>query len=231
MKNVVLSAIAFIILTFVPTTIAARVVIHRPADVSVADVTFARQTGGNGTAGAPAEVDLSDFSVTFDLQCVDGTFDQSVSGYIFYDASSVVADLSAGTVTLAQGEDGEVTVKGDLSGLDKDHIYLFVPWSSYNGQLGDPIYFCSSEYSDNDYADADNLRIYSHPQTGSVTVVSPDPMSEVAIYSLNGDHAQSVVIDGDYTVTMDLSQLTDGLYVLETTYSDGSIALDRIIKR
>ncbi len=56
-------------------------------------------------------------------------------------------------------------------------------------------------------------------------------MSEVAIYSLNGDHAQSVVIDGDYTVTMDLSQLTDGLYVLETTYSDGSIALDRIIKR
>lgn len=230
MKRSVFGALALLIMTILPTRIAARQTMQPTAEAKVASVTFGHQTGGDGTAGAPAEVDLSEFSATFNVECSGGQFDQSVSGYIFYDASTTVADLEGGIVSIGTGESGAVTVSADLSGLDRDHIYLFVPWSAENGQLGVPYYFRSAEGARADRAEA-ALRIYSHADTDCFTIVSPDPMTELSLYSADGELAQGLSVDGDYSVTVDISGLTDGFYVLEATYSNGTVAMDHLIKR
>ena len=230
MKRTAFGAIALLIMTILPTRIAASQTTQPTAEAKVASVTFGNQTGGDGTAGAPAEVDLSDFSATFDVECSEGSFDQNVSGYIFYDASTTVADLDGGVISLVSGESGAVTVSADLSARESDHIYLFVPWSAENGQLGVPYYFRSASGARAD-REAAALRVYAHADTDCFTIVSPDPMTELSFYTTDGELAQGLSVDGDYSVTVDISNLTDGLYVLEATYSNGTIAMDRLIKR
>lgn len=220
-----------LLLSVIPSQLVARNNGRYTDAATVASVTFAHQTGGDGTAGAPAEVDLADFSATITVDGGESEFEQGVSGYIFYDASTTVADLDGGLMTIAPGATAAVTVSGDLSSLASDHIYLFVPWSAEAGQLGDPVYFRSAAGAAAERSGADLLRVYNHQQNGTVTLVSPDPIAGISLYSLNGEYAHGLVTDGDYTITVDLSELSSGLYVLETTYADGSIVSDNIIKR
>ncbi len=228
---IILSASAAVM----PASIAAGVMIHPESESHVRTVSFEGQIAGDGTAGAPAVIDGDELKATFTLVCDSGYFASDVAGYIFYDASEIVRGLGAGFTEVAQGGSTDITVASDMSDLDPDHIYMFVPWSTLEGQLADPVYFRTAEGYDDEqiaYDDGGNIHIYPQGELSSVTITTSDsPFTEVSLYTLDGSYAGGLAVDGHYEVTLDLTDLAHGLYVLEATCADGTVSADKVLRR
>ena len=212
-----------------PIAVTVKALYAEP-EAMATNVTFGRQRSGDGTAGSPAEVDFADFSATIDVECVQGYFGQTVSGYVFYDTNTVARTLTGNFVGLEQGGTASVEVKGSLTDLTPGHTYIFVPWASQQGQMGNPVYIIASGSAITS-PEASATRVYPNPMTHSVTVDSPEPLAEVNILAVEGSSAIEYDAGGNYSVTIDITSLPVGLYIVEAVRTDGSVVIDKVIKR
>ena len=74
------------------------------------------------------------------------------------------------------------------------------------------------------------LVIYPNPATDVVTIESQEPIKTVELISMQGIVVKSVVADS-HRCTMTLIGLQEGIYIVRTILSNGSVQFGRMVKR
>ena len=74
------------------------------------------------------------------------------------------------------------------------------------------------------------LVIYPNPATDVVTIESQEPIKTVELISMQGIVVNRVVVDS-YRCTLSVANLLDGIYIVRTTMSNGSVLYGRMVKR
>jgi len=75
------------------------------------------------------------------------------------------------------------------------------------------------------------FRIFPNPASESLYVESEETISRVNIFSLTGNLIHSISDTGDYRVTVDVSNMPSGLYIISVTSSSGNIFSSKFLKK
>ena len=167
---------------------------------------------GNGSSDNPYELDFAKFEATITVECESGYFGQTVSGCMFVDTHTMVQTVPGTFVGIEQGSHTDVTLRADLSNLDGNRVYMFVPWASQQGQLGNPVYVRSS-------------------QAGITGVEADRDIAGIRVYTLDGVTRLSIDCDGSSRPDAEINGLPTGIYLLEVKYDDGTVVCNKVIKR
>jgi endoglucanase len=76
----------------------------------------------------------------------------------------------------------------------------------------------------------DPIEIYPNPVTDFVFIKAPAGLNRVTVYSLVGSRKILKQSEGSY-ITIDLSDLPKGIYLVKVELDDGSLKLDKIVKK
>lgn len=155
------------------------------------------------TDGNSSTVNAYQMNMTAEVSCTSGYASAPLTLYIFPGTGGTsVGSLTSEPVFLSAGESKEVTFKGRFS----------------NGDPG-ATYFCEVYYNGNWISNQVTFTL-ADVFTGLDNTLLDKQVSSVNVYTLNG---------------MSVSETTDnlpaGIYVVVTTYNDGSVNTSKLIKR
>lgn len=75
------------------------------------------------------------------------------------------------------------------------------------------------------------FRVFPNPASESLYVESEETISRVSIFSLTGNLIYSIADAGNYRVTVDVSGMPPGLYIISATSSSGNIFSSKFLKK
>lgn len=218
-----------VISTGIPVTVEAAPT-EAPAVTASSEIVAA--PGRGIMESVPAEVALADFDAEVTLNCTVGYFAYTVKGLVYYDATHVVKTLDGEFVGIKSGQTAKLRFLSDLSDLDSDHTYMFVPWADDYGQLGDPVYFRASSISAIDHLTQDTgMTVSPNPASDMVSITSPAIVRRVEVYSASGAKYIDIAGLNDRSVTVDVASLPSGLYLLRVVVDGGTAEVVRLIHR
>lgn len=195
-------------------------------------VTFGPDRVAGATADKPAEITKEDFSVNIGLECTEGYFFDKLWGLVYYNTTGVM-ELYGSYIGISEGQSGSVEIKDAGDWIHPGAVYTVYPYGVDHGRFAAPAYFrvttSSAEAPGADRAEAVTLR--PNPARENLTVESGSPLGEVRVYSLSGAELLVAAGGDDMTVTLDVSGLPAGLYMVKVTGADGAVNTAKLIKR
>ena len=130
-----------------------------------------------------------------------------------------------------------------MTGWDFDNVW---EWRTDNGHnypalrgigaqtctLPEALYSALSGIGDiTDSNSADFVTAGPNPTQGILHVNSTSPLSMLALYNLNGACVNSAACDGQHSITLDMSSLPSGMYILIATDDKANNSIFKIIKK
>ena len=196
-------------------------------------VTFGPDRVAGATADNPAEIAKDDFSVNVGLECTQGYFFDKIWGLVYYNTTGVM-ELYGSYIGIEEGQTGTVEIKDAGDWIHPGAVYTVYPYGVDHGRFAAPAYFrvstSSADITGADRAEAVSLR--PNPARENVTVQSVTPLREISVYSLSGAELLKIAGEGEQpSVTLDVSSLPAGLYMVKAAGADGSVNTAKLIKR
>ena len=149
-------------------------------------------------------------------------------------SGSTSLDAAGGHFTILNGNCSDWSCKEDISGQpcadpgnynDRNHLLGgFTQDTTLNLQFGsctDPTNVSQIE---------DNFSIYPNPSNGIINVQAAERINTVNVYNMIGNLVMVRNISNTQT-TLDIEQLTNGVYFMELNFDNGSIINSKIIKK
>lgn len=199
---------------------------------ATATTILASQAGRGVTTDTPVETDLSQFSASVKVSGTSGYFAHPVDGDIYYTPTQRIAIIPGEFVGLAPQQEKEINFSADLSDLEPDHTYMFVPNATSYGQLGMPTYFRAQTMADiTEVTTPVEIGMWPNPATDVVRIDAAAGVNNVDIYAIGGYQVISHTADGSMAVTIDVSHLPAGLYAVRVTDGAGATHTIKLIKR
>ncbi|MDE6645311.1 MAG: T9SS type A sorting domain-containing protein, partial [Muribaculaceae bacterium] len=142
-----------------------------------------------------------------------------------------IASTSTDVVFLKEGESAQFTVKIDFSQATPGAKYAAAMF--YKGrQMTNGVTFTVSTNSALDDVTASEIgvKLYPNPADSYVTVTAEKSITALAVYSMSGALVKQVPGGGN-EVTVDVSGLAPGVYIVELKTSDGKVSTNRLIRK
>ena len=149
-------------------------------------------------------------------------------------SGSTSLDAAGGHFTILNGNCSDWSCKEDISGQpcadpgnynDRNHLLGgFTQDTTLNLQFGsctDPTNVSQIE---------DNFSIYPNPSNGIINVQAAERINTVNVYNMIGNLVMVRNISNTQT-TLDIEQLTNGIYFMELNFDNGSIINSKFIKK
>lgn len=202
------------------------------ASVSVTSLTVDGCVSGDGSVSSPFVVaDPSDMTVKVAMKGTGGYWADAVKLALAGTDGEVIGYIGDEFVGVKSGETVSSDMTGDISSYDRDKVYMMVPWADHFGQIGNVSYLRLSDVTGlADVTGAPGTALYPNPAVSVVTVVSPAPMTRLAVYSLSGALLRELSADGSTSVDMDVEGLAAGNYLMIVESAAGREALHLLKK-
>ena len=147
------------------------------------------------------------------------------------DQSEIVATIGEQTVEIPAGESKRVELTGSFDDCVRGETYYLYMGLGYGVVL--PGYveyvFTPSGIVDN-FADG-GTRLYPNPVGNVLNVVDGRGIDRVQVLGLTGSQVLDANVGGDTAVTIDMSALPAGTYIVRIVTTDGSATMQKIIKK
>ncbi len=172
-------------------------------------------------------------TVAATLQNTSPWFDYygSLNITIFNTDSEIVATIGEQTVEIPAGESKRVELTGSFDDCVRGETYYLYMGLGYGVLL--PGYveyvFTPSGIVDN-FADG-GTRLYPNPVGNVLNVVDGRGIDRVQVFGLTGSQVLDANVGGDTAVTIDMSALPAGTYIVRIVTIDGSATMQKIIKK
>lgn len=135
-------------------------------------------------------------------------------------------------VGIKSGQKATVSFQEDLSDLEPDHTYIFVPWADDYGQLGNPMYFRASGTSAVDDIVSDiEITLSPNPAYDMVCITSCSSIQEVSVYSTSGAQVMRMVGDRSDSMIFTVASLPSGIYMVRVITDNNTVKTLRLLKR
>ncbi len=207
---------------------------------SLANVTFRAKpsasvsVSGFAIVGSTTVTDPKSITFSGTLSCASGYFADQLNLALFGTQSSYsIASTATDVIFLKGGESVKFTVEIDFSQATSGEKYAAAMF--YNGrQITNPVVFTVSTNSALEEVMASgnsgDLKIYPNPAESYVTLTAERSIAGVAVYSMSGAIVKQQEGDGN-ELTVDVSGLAPGVYIVETKTSDGRILTGRLLRK
>lgn len=180
-------------------------------------------------------VDPSNITVRYSLQCQSGYFNQPLRLYFFDEGGGTALSYAASPVICVQA--GK-TVTGQWNGtFDGEPGRRYLAAVFYNNgtawkQLSGRLYFTLAEKSGLPGIEAENAcSISPNPATDAATVTCDTDIADIEVYTLGGaPTGVPTEIDG-HRATLSVASLPRGIYLVAVTAGDGSRRTLRLVRR
>ena len=74
------------------------------------------------------------------------------------------------------------------------------------------------------------LKVFVDKSGDELNIESPESVSEVRVYSLAGSMVAAADADGENSVSVDISALSQGVYIVQTDTASGTV-VKKIVKK
>ena len=174
-------------------------------------------------------------TVAATLQNTSPWFDYygSLNITIFNTDSEIVATIGEQTVEIPAGRSKKVELTGSFDNCVRgETYYLYIGFVG----LGGAVLPSGIEYVYETLGIADNFatggtRLYPNPVGNVLNVVDGRGIDRVQVLGLTGSQVLDANVGGDTAVTIDMSALPAGTYIVRIVTIDGSATMQKIIKK
>jgi len=162
---------------------------------------------------------------------------------------SVISDVGIKLVTSSSWSKGELKVANtktneweqltfDFSNVDHENMTYdqIVIFPDFNDRQSDNVIYFDGVYGEEalptstDLINKIDLKLFPNPAFNDLTIQSDKPIDEYEIYSITGELvAYDKAIENSSTMTIDITELTIGLYLIKIT-SKGQSIVNKFIK-
>lgn len=198
---------------------------------------FPGLTGGESISN-PAEVNAAEINISATLTVGEGYFTSPVRAYVFDIAGgSSLGYLSTPYVACSGTTPQTLAFSGDLSGALTEGRTYMVEFAYLDGNrytlLAEPnIFFTVGDFSGIEAAPTGaDFALFPNPATSAVALTAPAEISGAELYDLAGALRASYAEANDGRMSLDLSALAPGNYLLRVTTSSGDVRTLRLIKK
>lgn len=202
----------------------------------VSNIVFDGTTEKGSFLSTPAPVSLNQFKMSFNLECQDGYVSDVVTG-VFCDRNyNILTSLPGQFVSLEEGQSENITLSGDVSSsLEPNQVYLYTIWGNMivGQMLSTPKYIKGDITTGIEVVDAtENGEIHTllSPDGATLAAIAATPVASVEVYAINGACVARAA-GFDPQLTVNVSSLQAGVYVVRVTLANGTVVSRRIAKR
>ena len=203
-----------------------------PIEVKIAPNTYTLEVTNFSIADAN-NVDPANVRVRANVKCTDGFFNNFMYVWIFNASGNGL--FNAATPMMVLDKDNSTTV--DMSIVHADAVqgtsYLAALYTYNDGwkQLTKALKFTTAIPTGVAATSADEeLRVLVGAEGDAVSIVSPEPVSAVRVYALSGGMVTSADAGGENSVSVDISALSQGVYVVHVDTVSGTV-VRKIVKK
>ncbi|MDE6542671.1 MAG: thiol protease/hemagglutinin PrtT [Muribaculaceae bacterium] len=205
---------------------------------SLANVTFRAKTNasisisGFSIVGGTTVTDPKSITFTGTLNCASGYFADQLSLALFGTESTYsIASTSTDVIFLKEGESAQFTVKIDFSQATSGSKYAAAMFYKSRQMTNGVTFTVSTNSALEDVAASEmGMKLYPNPADSYVTVTAEKSITALAVYSMSGALVKQVPGGGN-EVTVDVSGLAPGVYIVELKTSDGKVSTNRLIRK
>lgn len=175
-------------------------------------------------------VPYNDLKLNATIKCLEGIFSGYIYGYIYtQDGTTVVGALDPQLVTLEANETAEVTFSGIFEAGIHDGNYLIYLIDGNKNTYMSPqeyaqcnfILYNPSSGIEDTALNYDDCIIYPNPAESVVNIKSKSPIDHIYIYSVIGTVIKSKECNASLSVTIDLSDVKSGQYIVTVVGKEG----------
>lgn len=186
--------------------------------VSVSDGNYAGRFGGNNNSRNSASLALAWAAMPM--------ADSATHGYHADNHSHKLIDKATYEGVLGWDFDSIWTWK-----VEGKHQYPVLAGLTGQVDPGNTLFYDIETGLDIVDSDADALSVFPNPVDATLHISSAKAMSRIALFNLNGASAAAMQPESASDAEIDCSALARGVYLLNVSFSDGSHAVKKIIKK
>lgn len=184
---------------------------------------------------APQEMSPDNIYATAELTNYGGYFAGDIQLMICNAEGTKIYSLISQYATFEKGETITIEFNGTFNGTigESYRIYLRYPLDLSKYYIwGDPVMFTLIEGKSGISEVNGNIdRIYPNPATDYTTIECSSPIERVMLYSLTGAEVLNVTGGNSHSVTIDISDLSNGHYIVKVLTSNGKLKSHQLIKK
>ena len=172
-------------------------------------------------------------TVAATLQNTSPWFDYygSLNITIFNTDSEIVATIGEQTVEIPAGGSKRVEFSGSFDDCVRGETYYLYIGLDGGGVLPDYIEYVSGTLGIADNFADGGTRLYPNPVGNVLNVVDGRGIDRVQVLGLTGSQVLDANVGGDTAVTIDMSALPAGTYIVRIVTIDGTATMQKIIKK
>lgn len=213
--------------SIVGSLIAVNILTAPSGSTTAYALNLSSNAGSSTNSSKPVELKAEGSTFSYTLQCQSGAISGSVGAYVFYDQSTVVMPYGSQFVTLASGQQKNISMSGSLSTLNENHTYIMVPWNfsdNAGGQIpGSLLYFTvKKDASGIDNTTYSGQIAYTLTITdGQAVINAPTKIKGVSMCDMTGKCVLTCNEDNNSSLTVDISAITPGIYIVTVVTDEG----------
>lgn len=188
--------------------------------------------GTDGTETSPAQMTASDLRFHVTVSCSAGYFAGIVQGGVFHANGEGIYEVPGGFVGVGPGTSGSIDMHSDLSPyLSSGNLYYFKAYNTTYGHIGNNMYFTvGTQGIDIVGEETPSLRVIHQLGSDHALLTAPAGIVAVEIYSASGRIAARHPASGlTPEITIDVSALPRGFYLLRVVMADGSAGVVKFV--
>lgn len=193
---------------------------------------------GGLTSSDPAIVDASQIKIEAGLNVGAGYYTSPIRAYVFELATGAYVDyLSTPYVACWGTETQTLNFAGDLSGVLSEgttYIVAFAHLANNQYNIFDTpnLFFTAGDASGIEEVTATNFGVFPNPATDAVTITAPAAITGADIFDIAGAlRASYDGSDESDRLSINISNLATGNYLLRVTTTSGAVKTLRLIKK
>lgn len=174
-------------------------------------------------------VDASNISISTMVQCTSGFFTDNLACALFDKNGSFISYKLSDIIFLYRGDKYvEWNLSIDNPVLNQQYLTAIFN-STLTERLTNPVAFTITSGIDDVQAN-EQYYVFPNPADDVINVVAPSEIKRVEVFSASGQQVVNLLTAQLNNVTVDVSNLTPGVYVVKTHTTTGT-EVQRIIKR
>ena len=178
-------------------------------------------------------VDPANVHIKADVECTNGFFNDVIYVWIFDASGNGLFYNASPKMVLDKGNSTTVDMSIVHADAEQGTSYLTALYTYNNGwkQLTKALKFTTSIPTGVAAMRADGeLKVFVDKSGDELNIESPESVSEVRVYSLAGSMVAAADAGGENSVSVDISALSQGVYIVQTDTASGTV-VKKIVKK